>query len=221
MACLPAAAVATLALPRGVGEDYARELYLGMDEAGRPFDCPIVGGDTGSWPGKLVVTVTILGRSAGVEPVTRGGARPGDILYVTGPLGGSIVGRHMTFEPRVWQGNHAARCGASAMIDLSDGLSRDVAHICRDSGVGAVIEAAAIPIHEDAVALAARDGRSPLDHALHDGEDYELLFSCRPGAADVPGRPVGSVIAEPNVYLDRGGGQRRQLLIPRSWEHAL
>src|SRR4051812_10387815 len=101
MACLPAAAVATVALPAGGGGAYARELYLGLREAADPFGCPVVGGDTASWAGRLVVTVTILGRSAGVDPVTRKGARVGDGVYVTGPLGGSILGRHMTFEPRV------------------------------------------------------------------------------------------------------------------------
>src|SRR5256714_8400367 len=84
MACLPAAAVATVALPRGIGMDYAKELYLGLRDAADPFDCPIVGGDTASWPGKLCLTVTILGRSAGVPPVTRAGAKPGDAIYVTG-----------------------------------------------------------------------------------------------------------------------------------------
>src|SRR5947209_1445283 len=75
MACLPAAAVATVALPRGVGEDYAKQLFLGMKEAGEVFDCAIVGGDTGSWDGKLAMTVTILGRSAGIQPVLRSGAK--------------------------------------------------------------------------------------------------------------------------------------------------
>src|SRR5687767_6253101 len=177
MACLPAAAVATVALPHGVGLDYAKELYLGLRDAADPFDCPVVGGDTASWDGKLVMTVTILGRSAGVAPVTRKGARPGDGVYVTGPLGGSILGRHLTFEPRVTLARQLiGPMAPTAMIDLSDGLSRDLAHICDESGVGAVIDAAAVPIHDDALLLMRRDGRPPLEHALHDGEDYELLF---------------------------------------------
>ena len=227
MACLPAAAVATLALPRGVGEGYARELYLGMTEAGQPFECPIVGGDTGSWPGKLVVTVTILGRSAGVEPVTRSGARPGDGIYVSGPLGGSILGRHMTFRPQVLLGRALGRSGrASAMIDLSDGLSRDLAHLCRDSGVGAVVDAAAIPIHQDAIDM-RRDGHSPLEHSLHDGEDYELLFTAPqpPAGGDLLDaylvdncRRVGTITADPGIWLQARDGTR-QRLEPKSWEH--
>src|SRR3954468_12582212 len=70
MACLPAAAVVTVALPRAAGAEYVKELYLGLRDAADPFDCPVVGGDTASWDGKLVMTVTILGRSAGVAPVT-------------------------------------------------------------------------------------------------------------------------------------------------------
>src|SRR5439155_507222 len=72
-----------------------------LRDAADPFDCAIVGGDTASWPGRLAFTVTILGRSAGIAPVTRAGARPGNGLYASGPLGGSVLGRHMTFAPRV------------------------------------------------------------------------------------------------------------------------
>src|SRR5688572_17495416 len=103
MGCLPAAALCTAALPQGLGLDYAKELYLGMRDAADPFDCPLVGGDTASWgratAGKLHLSVTILARSAGVQPILRSGARPGDSIYVTGPLGGSILGRHLTFTP--------------------------------------------------------------------------------------------------------------------------
>src|SRR5687768_9893481 len=104
MGCLPAAALATVALPRGASMEYAKELYLGLRDAADPFDCPVVGGDTASWGGKLVLTVTILGRSGGVKPITRSGAKPGDAIFVTGPLGGSMRGRHMTFHPRVVMG---------------------------------------------------------------------------------------------------------------------
>src|SRR2546430_2354810 len=134
MACLPAAAVATAALPKGTALEYAKELYLGMKDAGDVFDCSIVGGDTATWKEKLVVTVTILGRSAGIKPITRAGAKAGDWIYVTGPLGGSMLGRHMTFLPRVREGRRLAQT-ATAMIDLSDGLSRDLRHICDASGV--------------------------------------------------------------------------------------
>ena len=232
MACLPAAAVATLALPRGVGVDYARELYLGMAEASAPFGCEVVGGDTGSWPGRLVVTVTVLGRSAGVAPITRTGANPGDGVFVTGPLGGSIGGRHMTFAPRVGWGRGLGRTGrVTAMIDLSDGLSRDLRHLCDDGRLGAVVRADRVPIHADAVPPQPFGRRPPLDRALHDGEDYELLFTAPvpPDAASVgfllDGESlsfacVGRMTAEPGVWLEHADG-RREPLDPQSWEHAL
>jgi thiamine-monophosphate kinase len=220
MACLPAAAVATVALPRDVGEEYAKELYLGMKEAADVFACPIIGGDTGSWPGKLAVTVSILGRSEGIMPVSRGGAVPNQRIYVTGPLGGSILGRHMTFLPKIQTARDLAKTGAiGSMIDLSDGLSRDLPHICRQSGVGAVLLEEMIPVHEDAIEM-RRDGHSPLEHALHDGEDYELLFTSNdviPGA--LPGILIGWTTAEPAVRIRTMQGDMP--LEPKGWEHSL
>ncbi|HEX8914770.1 MAG TPA: thiamine-phosphate kinase [Humisphaera sp.] len=237
MGCLPAAAVLTLALPKGGatgvggaavgGDDLARDVYLGAEEAAAAFDCRIVGGDTGSWPGRLAVTVTVLGRSAGVRPVTRAGGRPGDGLWVTGPLGGSILGRHLTFAPRVATGRALAERGiARAMIDLSDGLSRDVRHLCREAGgLGALIDSAAVPIHPDAEILAARTGYRPIHHALHDGEDYELLAAvapeAEPAAAELGLIRVGRLTAEPGVRLDKGDGRPPEPLEPLGWEHKL
>src|SRR5688572_29613150 len=218
MACLPAAAVVTAALPRGAGLDYAKELCLGMREAGEAFDCPVVGGDTATWDGKLAVGVTIFGRSAGVKPILRSGARPGDGIYVTGPLGGSILGRHLAFEPRVAIARKLASLGSiTAMIDLSDGLSRDLGHVCRQSGVGALVMASQVPVHEDAIAM-RRDGRTALDHALHDGEDYELLFTGRPGFYFASTR-IGTITEEQGVWLQSTAA--REPLEPKGWEHRL
>jgi thiamine-monophosphate kinase len=204
----------------GLGVEYAKELYLGMREAADPFDCPIVGGDTGSWPGKLALSVTVLGRSDGIAPITRSGAKAGDEIYVTGPLGGSILGRHMTFEPRVYLARELARTGRiTAMLDLSDGLSRDLRHICKQSGVGAVIEAARIPIHPDAAKLSEKDGRTPLEHALHDGEDHELLFTASREVVHPSVVRVGTITAEPQIWLDHG--RHREELVARGWQHAL
>jgi len=220
MACLPAAALATVALPHGRDLQYARELFLGMQHAADAFGCTLVGGDTGAWPGKLVMTVTILGRSAGIAPVTRGGAKPGDRIYVTGPLGGSILGRHMTFEPRVQLARTLAGEGRiTSMIDLSDGLSRDAAHIGRASGAGILIESDRVPIHEDAQALFQKDRVSPLDHALHDGEDYELLFTSGFDFTPDVAVKIGRIVAESGVWIERDG--RREPLEPRGWEHQI
>jgi thiamine-monophosphate kinase len=218
MACLPAAAVVSAALPRGADLEFAKELYLGMKGAADAFGCAIVGGDTGSWAGRLALSVTILGRSAGVPPVTRGGARPGQKVYVTGPLGGSILGRHMTFTPRVREARDLAGAGkASAMIDLSDGLSRDLGHICRESGVGAVLFEERIPVHADVARLPA-DGRSAVEHALHDGEDYELLFVAD-GVPATMGIEVGVITADAGVRLR--GARGDVPLEARGWEHSL
>jgi len=221
MGCLPVAAVATVALPHHTGADYGRQLYLGLRDAGDIYHVAIVGGDTASWPGKLAMTVSILGRAGGVRPITRGGAKVGDGIYVTGPLGGSLLGRHMTFEPRVNLGRQLAASGkVSAMIDISDGLSRDLAHICRESKVGAVITAAMVPIHPDAEQMSRRpgDARTPLEHALHDGEDHELLFTAAtaPGLGEIR---IGSIVADPGVWME--SENRREALQPLGWEHRL
>jgi thiamine-monophosphate kinase len=138
----------------------------------------------------------------------------GNDIYVTGPLGGSILGRHISFEPRVALGRKLASV-ATAMIDLSDGLSRDLGHICRASGVGAIIESSLVPIHADAVELSRRDGVSALEHALNDGEDYELLLT---GPAGIDGLiQVGRIAREPGIFLMENGVTR--LLVARGWEH--
>jgi thiamine-monophosphate kinase len=217
MGCLPAAALAAVALPSGYPMEKARELYLGMRQAADAFDCAIVGGDTASWEGKLAVGVTILGRAAGVRPVTRAGARSGDAIYVTGPLGGSILGRHLSFTPRVALGRQLAPI-ATAMIDLSDGLSRDLGHICQSSKVGAVIQADRVPIHADAIQLSHRDGVAPLEHALHDGEDYELLYTTSTNSKQ--GIQIGQIIPDPGLWLQQADGSR-QPLEPKGFEHRL
>jgi thiamine-monophosphate kinase len=213
MACLPVAAVTTAALPRGISLDYAKELYLGMKSAADAFACAIVGGDTGSWQGKLALTVTILGRSAGIAPILRCGARPGDKLYVTGPLGGSIKGRHMTFTPLIKEARALAKTGhTTAMIDISDGLSRDLAHICKESNVGAIIHADKVPIHPD-----VDSGPDRLAHALNDGEDHELLFTAN---APIPTAiEIGQITVGPRILIRTPTGE--EPLTAKGWEHQL
>src|SRR6266850_1322292 len=218
MACLPAAAIATVALPRGAGMEFAKELYLGLREAGDAFDCPIVGGDTASWDGRLALSVAILGHAGGIAPITRAGAKATDGIYVTGALGGSILGRHITFTPRIREARTLAESVAiSAMIDISDGLSIDLARLCQQSNVGATIDAAAIPIHQDAVALSKQSGRSPLEHALHDGEDHELLFTCstRPPI----GTLIGRITADRSLLIQKNG--RNETLSAKGWDYPL
>jgi thiamine-monophosphate kinase len=215
MACEPVAAVMSMALPRGAGVDLAKSLINGAREAGERFGCALVGGDTGSWDGPLGVTVAVVGAARGVEPVRRSGATPGDSLFISGPLGGSILGRHLTFEPRVTLARELARtCEVRAMLDISDGVSRDLPRLCVASGVGATLDASLIPIHPDARKLPG----DPLDHALHDGEDYELLFASP--RCDHPGAiRIGTIDAEPGVRLKRDGVIT--LLEAHGWDHAI
>ncbi|HWB54640.1 MAG TPA: thiamine-phosphate kinase [Tepidisphaeraceae bacterium] len=216
MGCQPVAALASVSLPRSRGMEYAKEIYLGMKEAGEVFDCDIVGGETGTWDGGLVASVSILGACAKGKAVLRSGARVGDCIYVTGELGGSLLGRHMEFVPRVREGIEIGRSGkATAMIDLSDGVSSDLTRICQASGVGAVIDAAKIPIHEDAIKMAKSDGRLALEHALHDGEDYELLFTgC---GLEGFGIEIGRIVVGDGVLIEEE--RKRTKLEARGWEH--
>jgi thiamine-monophosphate kinase len=129
----------------------------------------------------------------------------------------------MDFRPRVNEAISLAVLGPpTAMIDLSDGLSRDLGHVCRESGVGAVVVEANVPVHEDAIKM-RRDGRTPLDHALNDGEDYELLFTL-PAAMlnDVRPTPmvIGAIQSERGVWLEHADGTREPLE-PKGWEHSL
>ena len=157
-------------------DKFATELYLGLRDVADAFGVPIVGGDTNSWAGSLVISVTALGEATERGAVRRSGAKAGDWIFVTGPLGGSILGHHLDFTPRVWE---AARLHLAAplhaMIDISDGLAADVNHICEESGCGAVLLADSVPISEAARLMS--DSRTPLEHALGDGEDFELAFA--------------------------------------------
>ena len=226
MAGRPTAAVVSLGLPREGGQAIAEGLFEGMREIAEQFDVPIVGGDTNSWSGELVVSVTVLGEATGSGPVRRNGARPGDAIFVTGALGGSIRGKHLDFVPRVRESQLLhAMVGLSAMIDISDGLSRDLHHLCEESGCGALLDSAAVPISDAAIELAATSGKSPLEHALGDGEDFELLFCV--GAEDgerlrqhspVPVWQIG-VMTEQGVELLRDG--TRHVLPIMGYEHQL
>ncbi|MBC8105752.1 MAG: thiamine-monophosphate kinase [Anaerolineae bacterium] len=211
MACLPVAAVASVALSRGSSLEFAKELYLGMKDAADAYDCAIVGGDTSAWDGKLALTVAIIGKSDGIDPVTRSGAKAGDGIFVTGPLGGSIRGRHLNFIPRVKLAREIAATGKiTAMIDISDGLSRDLRQICNASVVSALVEAARIPIHEDATGLEA---------ALHDGEDHELLFTAGDDFHHSGCMRIGSILPSgegaPPVQIEKDG--QRDALPERGW----
>jgi thiamine-monophosphate kinase len=232
MASKPLAGVIALALPRQGGMDLAVALYEGMLPLAEQYDLAIAGGDTNSWDGPLAISVTLLGATTDRGPLRRGGARPGDRILATGSFGGSILGRHLDFEPRIREAlTLHARYELHAGIDVSDGLSLDLAHILEESHCGAVLRADAVPIAEDAHRLAAKlaDGSTPLDHALSDGEDFELILTASPHEAeriiaeqplDVPITDIGQIEAVSGLWIEDAGGQRRPLS-PRGWEHRL
>jgi len=232
MAARPLAGVVALLLPRRGGLELGVALYEGMLPLADEFDLAIAGGDINSWDGPLVLSVTLLGRVTERGPLTRSGARPGDRVVVTGSFGGSILSRHLDFQPRVGEALLLhERYELHAGIDVSDGLSIDLAHLVEESGCGVALDTASIPIHDDArrLALDRADGRSPLDHALSDGEDFELILAVPPHEAarmiaeqplDVPLSLIGEFVPEPGLWKLEADGTRRPLK-PRGWQHEL
>jgi thiamine-monophosphate kinase len=226
MAGRPLVALVAVALPKNRGFEFARELHQGMQSLADEFGVAIIGGDTNIWDKPLVVTVTIIGEATDRGPVRRSGAKPGDWLFVTGPLGGSIRGQHLSFTPRIHEAIELHKLvDLHAMIDLSDGLSADLYHMLDESRVGATLFAETIPIA--AAAQQMNDDRSPLEHALNDGEDFELLFSV---SADDGRKLVAEKNAVPTFHIgevDANLGARLRLndestasLIRAGWEHS-
>ncbi|NQV24601.1 MAG: thiamine-phosphate kinase [Rhodopirellula sp.] len=230
MAGRPKYALVSLALSRSLqketGSDFAGELFRGLHSLAAEFDTVIVGGDTNSWDGPVVINVAILGEVAEGNAVTRSAAQPGDWIFVTGRLGGSIAGHHFDFTPRVNEALALRESGSlHAMIDISDGLIADLYHILEESGVGAVINEVAIPI--SAAAAATNDERSPLEHALGDGEDFELLFTVSPedgqrlvddNPLTIPLSHIGEIVAGESCQLRDNSG--KLITLPRlGWSH--
>lgn len=180
MAGTPVAAVITLGLPENFQPDSIIQIYAGLNQLARQYGVAIVGGETTTNPGRLLISVALLGRVATGKAVLRTGAQAGDALFVTGELGGSRAGKHLDFTPRLtearWLADHFP---LHAMMDLSDGLAGDLPHLLRASRVGAELLKSAVPISRAARARARRGdaARSAFAAALTDGEDFELLFT--------------------------------------------
>ena len=178
MGCSAKYAVVSICFPRETKTKFARELFLGMKREADAYNIRIIGGDIVSGKKMLAVNVTMYGENKGLNPVTRSGAKVDDVIMVTGTLGGSILKKHLVFKPRLKEGLLLnKKFSINSMIDISDGLAGDLNHILEESGVGAVLYEDEVPISADAKKLARKTGFSALHHALHDGEDYELLFT--------------------------------------------
>ena len=204
----PLAAFLSLALPKGFDINWLDGFMEGFGALAERFDVELAGGDTSEAPGEeILADVMVVGAVRRGKALLRSGAKVGDGIYVTGALGGSAAeleemrlgiarrerGPQSFPEPRVEVGLALARRGfAASCMDLSDGLSTDLRHLCEASGVGAELEAAAIPVAADAT----------LEQALHGGEDYELLFTAR---GKVPKRIAGIGVMRIGTVVHAGG----------------
>jgi len=233
-------AYVVLGVPSDLGEDACLELLDGMAALAAETGTTLAGGDVTRAP-VLTLAVTVVGHAAQLDAfVTRAGARPGDALVLTGELGGAAAGlllleaaasgspiaRQLEPRPRLVEGRALAEAGATAMIDLSDGLGGDASHLAAASGIGLRIETAALPLEEGVAEVAAARGRDPLELAVNGGEDYELLAALpadrvEQAAATVGERGgtrltrIGEVVAGEGVEIRLPGGGR---LPPRGFD---
>ncbi len=193
MAGTPTAALVTLALPHNFDPIFVEAIYTGMDALANRYDVAIVGGETTTNPDRILISVSALGTVAKGKCIQRSGALVGDAIFVTGELGGSLAGKHLEFEPRLAEAQWLAdNFSLHAMMDISDGLAGDLRHLLQASRVGAELLSSAIPISR-AARSPRRDesgngshaprqeggsgSKPPLQAALTDGEDFELLFT--------------------------------------------
>ncbi len=223
MGGVPEAALVTLALPPSYDTSRVEALYRGLRRTAEHYHVALAGGETTTSPGALLLSVTLTGW---VEPdhcVLRSGAQPGDAIFVTGELGGSLAGHHLDFEPRLAEARWLVwHFRPHAMIDLSDGLAGDLRHLLEAGKVGAELLAPSVPISR-AAKLRTRTvhpTKSPLLAALTDGEDFELLFTLPARHAvplldqfrrQFPHTPlacIGRITPEPGLRLRDAQGAR-------------
>ncbi len=250
----PVAALISLVMPRTTEVEWLDGLYAGLRAEAEAFGTAIVGGNVATAPGPLIVDVTLLGRVVAGRALLRSGARPGDRLCVTGTVGAAGAGlltmargrgtlpedaaqavarvrqALLAPQPRVAEGRAlAADGGATAAIDVSDGLAGDLGHLCEQSGVGVILEAAALPILEETHIVARHYGDDPVHLALYGGEDYELLFTVRPEAeqsalaairaAGGTATAIGTMTEAREGMRLRSGDGTVSALEPRGWDH--
>jgi thiamine-monophosphate kinase len=235
----PVAAFLSLALPRNLPQSWVRRFTHSLIALAERFGVTLAGGDTAESPNGILADIILVGIVPQGKAALRSGARPGDRIYVSGELGGSAAGllqmqskpkrklhprdypRHFFPEPRIALARILReRKLVSSMIDTSDGLSTDLAHICEESGVGAELQADSIPC----ASVGKPSRQVDLDLALHGGEDYELLFTA-PRRARVPSQlagvritQIGNITRGRKLFLFNRDGVGYQLE-PHGWEH--
>jgi thiamine-monophosphate kinase len=235
----PVAAFLSLALPRGLPQSWVGRFARSLISLAERYGVTLAGGDTAESPNGILADVVVVGTAPRGKAVLRSRAKPGDQIYVSGELGGSEAAvwemrrkpkrklnpreysRHFFPEPRIELGRVLREKGLpSAMIDTSDGLSTDLAHICKESGVGAELQAESIP--RASVGKPSRE--VDLTFAMHGGEDYELLFTAPPRKrvpsriAGVPITHIGHITRGRRIFLRSQSGVGYELS-PRGWEH--
>lgn len=226
MSATPVAVFLSLCLPKNNSGDIAAGVFEGVYELASKYNVAISGGDTNVWNGPLAIHLTATGKLKSGTAWLRSGATPGDAIFVSGKLGGSILGKHLSFEPRLKLAHSLREFGfVSAATDVSDGLGLDLLNLTVASKCGAEVSLDQIPISDAAIECAKTSGKSALDHALGDGEDFELLFAVPqervsevPANLDgVPLTRIGSFVSRTGLWTRDKSGVKQ--LPPRGYVH--
>jgi thiamine-monophosphate kinase len=221
MAAVPLAGIVSLLVPHQDGLQIAKLMYEGLLPLADEFQLPIAGGDTNTWDGPTVICITLIGEATQHGYWTRAGAQPGDWIIVSGRFGGSLLRHQFHFTPRVREALHLnGAYEVHAATDVSDGLSLDLEHITTASRCAADINLDRVPIAPDAQTMAEGDGSSPLERALGDGEDFELILAVPEAEAirlldqqpvPVPLTQIGRFVEGDGLWAVDENGQRRRM----------
>lgn len=254
MGARPRWVVTSVGVPENIWEtSFVDDFYGGLLALAQHYDVQLIGGDTSSTPETIVIDSIALGECSHGFAVTRSAAKPGDQIFITGYLGGAAAGlrliergahlpsegsedlhlvdhvmlRQLRPEPRVgWGIVLGQERLATAMIDISDGLSSDLNHLCSESKVGALVDSSLIPIDKKVADLCGRRALDPLQLALHGGEDFELLFTVQPEKVSRLPRRVDGIsithigeIRDASEGIKISEGSRVWDLEPGGWQH--
>lgn len=246
MGGMPRHGVVSLAIPEKWKVEDVESLYEGMARCGRTYGCDIIGGDTVRSQRDAFLSVTVTGEVEKNKVIRRSGSRIGDVLCVTGELGGSRTGlevlrsgkdkkhfhqsvqRFLEPRPRIQEAGQLIRgMHVSSMIDISDGLASEILHLCRESKLGCVVSEEAIPTHPEAILWSQKQEMKTSDFVLQSGEEYELLFTTarsdlemwqEQNRSDLTVTVLGEMVSEEEgtVLLTKSG---RRALAPGGWDH--
>ncbi|MDR0870223.1 MAG: thiamine-phosphate kinase [Planctomycetaceae bacterium] len=242
MGGVPTGFLVAAALPHKIGNtvsggnlpllQFAERIYAGMTPLIEKYNLTLFGGDTNTWDGGLVISITMLGKVLPFGVFRRSGGQADDAILTTGQLGGSILHKQFCFEPRINEALYLnEHCTVHSAMDISDGLALDLHRLAAESGLGAVLDEEKIPITDDAFTLSKRTGKTALEHALSDGEDFELLLTVPQVEAEklLAKQPlrerfgttlygIGTLTADKKLRLRNAAGVVRDLPL-RGFEH--